>query len=356
MMTFGRTVSLALLLILARTPSAMAQCAAPTWTQQNVPGPSARDQLSMAYDRDRGVIVLFGGKTGESIFGETWEWDGVSWIRRFPAHSPSARSGCALVYDRDRHATILFGGENASGGYPNDTWRWDGTDWTQLSATNSPPGRRHPGVAFDEERGLVVLFAGANASTDFADTWTWDGSTWTPHPEATGPAVRRNLGMCYDTTRQRIVAFGGWNGTAYRADTWEGAWVGNTFSWSRVAVNGGPTGRAGTRMVYDAACQTCLLFGGNNDQFTFGDTWEWDGSGWAQRAQSGPSASVNVGLAYDLARAETIVFGGSNNGVYSNQTWRARRSTPCPGDVNGDGGVDLADLAILLASFGTSCP
>jgi hypothetical protein len=29
---------------------------------------------------------------------------------------------------------------------------------------------------------------------------------------------------------------------------------------------------------------------------------------------------------------------------------------PCPGDINGDGVVDLADLGILLANFGMPCP
>jgi hypothetical protein len=28
----------------------------------------------------------------------------------------------------------------------------------------------------------------------------------------------------------------------------------------------------------------------------------------------------------------------------------------CPGDLNGDGFTDLADLGILLANFGMTCP
>src|SRR5262249_2958831 len=29
---------------------------------------------------------------------------------------------------------------------------------------------------------------------------------------------------------------------------------------------------------------------------------------------------------------------------------------PCPGDVNGDGQIDLADLTVLLSSFGSCIP
>ena len=29
---------------------------------------------------------------------------------------------------------------------------------------------------------------------------------------------------------------------------------------------------------------------------------------------------------------------------------------PCPGDVDGDGDTDLADLGILLSEFGNTCP
>ncbi len=34
--------------------------------------------------------------------------------------------------------------------------------------------------------------------------------------------------------------------------------------------------------------------------------------------------------------------------------WAGIDTTPCPGDVNGDGATDLSDLALILADFGCS--
>jgi hypothetical protein len=38
------------------------------------------------------------------------------------------------------------------------------------------------------------------------------------------------------------------------------------------------------------------------------------------------------------------------------EAWIAHLADPCPGDLNGDGQVDLADLGILLADFGCTAP
>src|SRR5262245_16947650 len=42
----------------------------------------------MAYDAARERVVLFGGTLVHALLGDTWEWDGVSWIPRNPMNSP----------------------------------------------------------------------------------------------------------------------------------------------------------------------------------------------------------------------------------------------------------------------------
>jgi probable HAF family extracellular repeat protein len=49
-----------------------------------------------------------------------------------------------------------------------------------------------------------------------------------------------------------------------------------------------------------------------------------------------------------------VIVGNGTNPAGDNEAWRAEVSAPpCPGDVDGNGTVDLTDLAILLSNFGT---
>src|SRR5690606_20982445 len=76
-------------------------------------GPSPRSRFGLAYDKERGVVVLFGGIPRD--LDDTWEWDGVQW-RRIPAEAgPSRRSRLAMAYDETRGKIVLFGGRPADG-------------------------------------------------------------------------------------------------------------------------------------------------------------------------------------------------------------------------------------------------
>ena len=69
------------------------------------------------------------------------------------------------------------------------------------------------------------------------------------------------------------------------------------------------------------------------------DDYGLDLSGWILREAWGVSAD-----------GRTIVGAGDHDGV--NEAWRARLVSPCPADLNGDGQVDGADLAILILNQG----
>jgi hypothetical protein len=70
----------------------------------------------------------------------------------------------------------------------------------------------------------------------------------------------------------------------------------------------GPTARRGAAMAYVAPTEKMLLWGGLGLQGYFNDTWEWDGEGWVQVADTGPSAMEGVGLAHDVARNIVVLF------------------------------------------------
>src|SRR5437588_685974 len=98
---------------------------------------------------------------------------------------------------------------------------------------------------------------------------------WT---ERTPPQQRAGHAMAYDAARGVTVRVGGYGG-AYLGDTWE--WNGST--WTQRASNG-PSPRSHFAMAYDAARGVTVLLGGYYSQINLGDTWEWDGGAWTQRS------------------------------------------------------------------------
>jgi len=231
----------------------------------------------MAFDRHRGVAVLFGGMTysgfsGASPNGETWEFDGTNWIQRFPAHAPAPRSRHALFYDPVRRVTTLYGGDTL---LPNpragDIWTWNGTDWTERTVTGdrpqfgpygSPP---HPQMVWDDRRGYAVLpptSLNQGGSQDYA-TWTWDGTHWTRRPYVfagfgNSPSqAGLGLGLVYDAFRGEVIYWGGSGSDQMRLWRWNGE------GWRRDDIAEFVGLHLYTAAAYDERRHAVVMFGGN---------------------------------------------------------------------------------------------
>jgi len=213
------------------------------WVEKTPPAsPIWRFYNAMAYDSARERLVLFGGVGDLSDLSDTWEWDGSAWVERMPASSPSARYGHAMAYDSARGRVVLFGGfNNETNAYLGDTWEWDGTTWIEATpATAGPSARIWTAMAYDSARRRVVLFGGADATGGLGDTWEWDGRKWVQRSPVTSPASRSEHAMAYDTGRGRIVLFGGYGGAVSRlGDTWE--WDGRNWA-EKTPATGAPCG------------------------------------------------------------------------------------------------------------------
>jgi len=309
------------------------------WTQRSGGGPPSRDWHTLVFDSQRGVSVLFGGEDNrQNPYSDTWEWNGTTWTQRptaDPTPDPLPRYGHALAYDAQQGAAVLFGGYTGSS-YLSDTWHWSGTSWT-LRAPTGPPARAYTAACYDSARSVVVLFGGASASDTFSDTWEWNGASWTLRT-ATGPPARSKHAMVFDSQRSVTVLFGGYNGSAL-GDTWE--W--NGTSWTQRQVTG-PPARYYHAMAYDAHRGVAVLYGGRTSTSTYNsDTWEWDGSTWTQRVASGPDARYGASLAYDPAFARTVLFGGASSTsigtgrylldpwVWDGTTWSPRQNSRIAG-------------------------
>ena len=216
------TMKFSTCLVLASLLSADCVAQAPDWTQvQTATKPFARGYHAMAYDSDRKVTVLFGGR---DVFvqshNDTWEYDGKNWQEIKPPLSPSARNGHLMVYDSVRKLTVLYGGPGL-----RDTWTWDGAVWTKIRipAAQKPSARNSPAMAFDENRGRIVLFGGYDRLKGLVnDTWEFDGAVWHSMSSLTAaPTAREDHAMAYDSGRKRIVLFGGSDQGGDRNDVWE---------------------------------------------------------------------------------------------------------------------------------------
>ncbi|HNQ23530.1 MAG TPA: CARDB domain-containing protein [Phycisphaerae bacterium] len=263
----------------------------------------------MTYDSDRHVVVLFGGLSGTTSAGDTWEWDGTGW-NQVADSGPSPRWVAALAYDRARHVAVLFGGWDGNADL-GDTWEWNGTQWT-LRATDGPAPRGAHRLAYDRQRHVTILFGGWDGDDNFGDTWEWDGETWSLR-STSGPSPRRGHGLAYDTDHHVTVLFGGWDGSDDLGDTW--VWDGQRWS---LQATGGPAARGYHALVYDTAREVAVLFAGWEGTANFDDTWLWEGTDPLRITDQPTDETVPVGgtiaLSVDADGTGTLHYRWYQNG------------------------------------------
>jgi len=312
------------------------------WSLTPQPLPSAgwpRDQMprpAVVFDDVRQRVVVFPGASSERppvLPYTVWEWDGAAWEDRTPADpatppSPLWMQGAA--FDRARGVAVLFGGaEHPQVDLVAETWEWDGAALAQRSPAVSPPARAHQAMAYDPDRSVTVLFGGLGRGWVFGDLWEWDGVTWTertPDPGAAAwPAARYGASMVWDDRRHRMLMFGG-QGSEVLAELW--AWDG--ASWTNLTPSPLPAAWPHKRQTHVAAFDrtrgAMLLFGGAtaDGPSVLGylrDLWEWDADAEAFHdltpadAAGAPPAvwplpTDEAGAAFDCVRRRLVIFGG----------------------------------------------
>ncbi len=377
-------------------------------------GPGKRYGHAMVFDPTadggNGRVVMFGGYTQTSLLSEMWLWDGVSWSPR-TLPGPSARYLQAMAYDSDRGKIVLYGGYDGInrpppfGGNPGDTWEFTPGDyssptpgsWSSMGTTlDILPPRVHTAMAYDPIRHVTVLFGGNYGDTNFGDTHLWDGNSWTTPPiSGPTPPARANHRMVFDAQRGTVVLFGGYAyegvGTVALHDTWE--WNGS--AWSLLSTGDPPSARYGFFMDYDPARGRIIAHGGNRSGGTTqSDTWTFTAGPTAtatgpQAISTSEQAAFSVApipdgtLAYRWRRngANLIEQAGhivgvttptltisnallTDAGSYDCVLTNACGETPsnpaalavqnsCPADLNGDGIVEDADFVIFVFAYNT---
>jgi hypothetical protein len=233
--------------------------------------PPARAAAQMTYDSVTQKVVLFGGYDGTNYLGDTWLWDGsmLQWTQATPQHNPPAVTGPMLFPDPNGRAD-LFGGFDGQF-YQLTMWQWNGSDWTQLSPPTVPFARASAAVATNTSTGQVVMFGGL-ADVNPNNTWTYDGTTWTLQSPAVQPPLVYGASAAFDPSLQGVVLFGGGSGGVDQNTTW--LWDQVAATWTHLSTAQSPPAREGAGMTYAAVLNRVVLFGGQDDNGSFNDTWE----------------------------------------------------------------------------------
>jgi MYXO-CTERM domain-containing protein len=275
------------------------------------------------------LLALSSGSSGTTY--NTWLGDGVTWTQQLVT-GPTTGANEHIVWDSTRsRAVLVVGGSSMTD--PFLTWEWDGTKWTQIMIAGPPP-RAQYAMTFDSKRGRTVLFGGevrvgmTITLNYFNDTWEYDGVSWTQRCtnapcKNTVPVARSMMGLTFDGARARTVMFGGQSSSGtntYYGDTWE--WDGSV--WSQRATTGPPP-RAPGALTYDAALGASVMYG--NFNCNDNQLWTWNGTTWTQPPPNAPSMRHDPAVVYDSNRQVTVVFGGftSSSGPITNSalqdTW-----------------------------------
>ena len=300
------------------------------WTQLSLSyAPEDRGYESIAYDPVDKYVVIYGGSGfGGGFFGggglldDTWSYSAGNWtnITVPNALSPGLRAYAPMTWDTADGYGVLVAGMGTSGnitGNLSDTWTFVGGNWTPSgkAAGLQPQGT----MAYDAMDGYVVYFGGTYYSGTSNETWKFKAGTWTSlTSKVTGaPPSRANAAMTYDPNLGALLLFGGIGqnpppGWTYYNDTWSYA----NLTWTLLSSASGPSPREQSSLVFDAADNESLLFGGvNYSSNEYSDTWAFGNSGngssgnsssWVQAA---PHVHVSRGL-IDLGYAVTFTVGG----------------------------------------------
>src|SRR5260370_3308181 len=85
----------------------------------------------------------------------------------------------------------------------------------------------------------------------------------------------------------------------------------SAVNWEPESPLQSPPARTFAASVYDSKQNRVVLFGGWNGIGPLGDTWQFDGTTWANLAPAvAPPATSNAAMAYDTVRGLSVLYGG----------------------------------------------
>lgn len=139
---------------------------------------------------------------------------------------------------------------------------------------------------------------------------------WTPVATSGGPSGRAGSGMVYDSALGKVVLFGGCTSGSFddlNCSATDDTWTYSGGTWTQLHPAVSPPARVLPSMAYDPITQEVVLFGGltgSPSNTSLDDTWEFDGSTWNQLFPSTrpPASGMNEAMVYDPSVGAVVLF------------------------------------------------
>jgi len=334
--------------------------------------PPDRGDYGTIYDAPRRRMVVFGGSSDGTIFGDMWALTLTgtpAWTEITPGGaSPGPRTGHSMIYDPIGQKIWMFGGSNGAANR-NDLWTLNLTGapaWTQVSTSSSPPVRRGHTAVYDSAGRRMIVFGGTPTRND---VWSinLDGlPSWTQLlPGGGPPAGRQTHTAVYDPTSNRMIVFGGEGaGASLLGDVWSLGLTGAP-AWTNVtppAALASPGLRKWCAGTWDPATQSMLVFGGEGATGTLEDVWSLalppgPPPSWSDVTPTdGPSPGPRSRLAAitDADQPRQILFGGRDGeGGFHSDLWAFGIGAVCDtaDTCDGEGWVQVSSVGPAPRTF-----
>lgn len=187
--------------------------------------------------------------------------------------------------------------------------------WVNLTSTsgNAPLPRSSYAMAFDPALGVTVLFGGITTTNNpLGDTWFFESGHWINQSGtlSVSPAARWAAGLVYDPDLSGLLLFGGRNsyspGSLF-GDTWEF----NASGWTLLHPSASPGAQLGRLLTYNEADGYAFLVvqpspSGPQSYWRFQQgTWENITGG-----VTGSLPSIGIFAAYDAQEDAVLYYGG----------------------------------------------
>jgi hypothetical protein len=154
-------------------------------------------------------------------------------------------------------------------------------------------------------------------------------------PGTETPCPRWGHALVYDAARDEILLFGG---APTRGEYLDDTWTWKDGAWAR-HESAGPSPRGFVGAAFDADSGRVVLHGGRGpDRVTHSDTWAWDGRSWSPLERRGDWVADHHQIVWDPKSRELVGFGGwtgsgvsGETRVWDGGTWNAQRGPgPAP--------------------------
>ncbi len=181
------------------------------WTELAPSGawPTAGRDSAMTFAPTLGEVLLIGGRasTGSDVRADVWSWNGTAWTRR--ADLPQPLAALSPAWDRDRDVLVLYGGFDPSWAGKRMQWTFEWTpdmwQWSAYSAQETPM-RYFAAAVYDPMRRRVVLHGGSGFGSVLSDTWEWEPAAFAWRQiSGSGPRTS-GLQAFYDTDASEMIA------------------------------------------------------------------------------------------------------------------------------------------------------